>query len=425
MTKNKLYILSQKITSYGDIEKLQLSFLYLLSFSLPFYQKWSSAIIIILAAVSFLQILKTKKIYNSDGLWIPVALFTVYTLSLLLSDNKDFTYIENRIVLIAFPFIFIALNPTHLTVKKIVKYFIYGCGVALAANYIIAIYTSLSFTNGQLLLNPVVNDEFSFLYSVVRDGNHFFGDLFSVFHQSTYFAYYLNFAIAGILAFSLIKNRKTYAILAILFAIALFQLSSKIGIILLVIQLLFFTILKIKKIALKILVSIIILLSSIFVFSINPRGSTMLDNFKNYQLNYSSAERFGYSLRLMSWKSSIELIKENPIWGVGLGDVQNYLDAKYSKNEFSTPLKQHLNSHNQFMQLYVECGLLGIVILLALFLKLYNYSSIRSKQGILTLLFFILAFISFFFESTFNRYAGISFFIFFFLILSNSPRHKS
>ncbi len=70
-------------------------------------------------------------------------------------------------------------------------------------------------------------------------------------------------------------------------------------------------------------------------------------------------------LRLLFWKNSLEIIKNNPVFGVGTGDF----GREYAKiNSISSPgMVATDNPHNQYVLVLCQFGLLGLVSLLAIF----------------------------------------------------------
>jgi len=73
-----------------------------------------------------------------------------------------------------------------------------------------------------------------------------------------------------------------------------------------------------------------------------------------------------FSERLALWKSSIELIKENPLIGTSFRNIKSK-DAIYEKVvKINSYTKKAKNSHNNFLEFGVRYGLIGIIIFLFL-----------------------------------------------------------
>jgi O-antigen ligase len=68
------------------------------------------------------------------------------------------------------------------------------------------------------------------------------------------------------------------------------------------------------------------------------------------------------NLRVMIWQTTFEIIKQKPIFGVGLGNYQNYF-TEFTKNrvnypEYVSPMA--LTPHNIFLTFWVNLGILGL-----------------------------------------------------------------
>ena len=70
-------------------------------------------------------------------------------------------------------------------------------------------------------------------------------------------------------------------------------------------------------------------------------------------------------LRLLFWENSWEIIKKNPLLGVGTGDYQNEY-GKVNKKASPTMVVTD-NPHNQYVMVLCQFGILGLLSLLAIF----------------------------------------------------------
>lgn len=83
-----------------------------------------------------------------------------------------------------------------------------------------------------------------------------------------------------------------------------------------------------------------------------------------FRPRWSDMGRTGSSsnIRYYIWMTSFEMIKEKPIWGVGLGNYQDYFknltNGRVNYNEYIAP--EALTAHNLYLHLYVTSGILGI-----------------------------------------------------------------
>jgi len=79
------------------------------------------------------------------------------------------------------------------------------------------------------------------------------------------------------------------------------------------------------------------------------------------------------SHRILIWRKTIEVIRQHPLLGVGPDSLWHYLDIQFER--FSPLLNEMLystvdNAHNEYLQMFVNFGVLGVLPLL--FLALYT-----------------------------------------------------
>lgn len=133
---------------------------------------------------------------------------------------------------------------------------------------------------------------------------------------------------------------------------------------------------------------------------------------------HSLAQRFEY------WQAAFGIIKENLLFGVGTGDVQNAFDVQYIKSKSTLKKELRFRSHNQYLSITVAFGIIGLVW----FLVTLFYPAIKQKLifDFLYIAFFIITLISFLTEDTLETQAGVTFYAFFnsfFLFLQ--PRNEN
>lgn len=133
----------------------------------------------------------------------------------------------------------------------------------------------------------------------------------------------------------------------------------------------------------------------------------------------------GNQKRLVMWTVTTELILEHP-FGVGTGNVDEYLYARLEKKGFHQLVKDDLNPHNQYLQTTLEIGVLGLFVLLAL-ISSCIYIAIKHRCFLLLLLISGLAF-NMLFESMLQRQSGVVFYSFWIplliLVIFNDSRNK-
>lgn len=116
-----------------------------------------------------------------------------------------------------------------------------------------------------------------------------------------------------------------------------------------------------------------------------------------------------------------EIIKDKWIFGVGVGNEDDYLQSYFTKNNWQIPLVNHYNSHNQFLQTCLSIGVVGMLVLVALILlPLFFNFEIHFKVLLLGFVFL------FFTEAMLERQHGIVMFTLLYCVLmASSPGFKS
>lgn len=243
--------------------------------------------------------------------------------------------------------------------------------------------------------------------------NYFFSSYLSLFMHYGYFAMYVNVAIISLYDLFLKKmiNKKHFLFSVFFLSLFVLMLYSKTGIFsMLLIHIIYFlfiikkSILN-KKIILSIFFTIVTLI--VLLFTLIPHTTDRIkiikDTLISKKLDPNSTE--STQLRTFAWKASISLIKNNPLLGYGTGDVNDVLLNEYQIKGYFGALKKEMNAHNQFLQTWLSIGILGFIVLLSFFIYC-SYIGIKESQ-IPILIFAIISFIAFLFESFLETQVGV------------------
>ncbi len=132
--------------------------------------------------------------------------------------------------------------------------------------------------------------------------------------------------------------------------------------------------------------------------------------FENYK---SGGDINGHSAvqRVEFWKAGWQLILENPIIGVGTGDIKNAYHEQYTKMNSPLDEQHRLRSHNQYIAIAVAFGIIGLVWFL--FALIYPFVSNKMWNNYFYFTFILIALISFLNEDTLETQPGVTFFAFF------------
>ncbi|RCW62244.1 MULTISPECIES: O-antigen ligase family protein [Halanaerobium] len=181
----------------------------------------------------------------------------------------------------------------------------------------------------------------------------------------------------------------------------------------------------IKSAKIKYFITILlIILVMITPYLLPDKLINKFDNLKNISANNS------LKTRVVMWESSIYMIKNNPILGVGVGNFQpNYLDYidNVSDENLTAGSRKHDHPHNMFLFIAAEQGipsllLFLIMIFISLKISLYNIYrypkfSFENLIGITSLSVFIVFIVHSMVDST-ARYGHVGFYILFILIVN-------
>ena len=337
---------------------------------------------------------------------IIVTFFFLHLVGLLYSSNMHAGWfdIEVKFSLILFPLVFF-LSDTFDIEKREKQLLAFVIGTALAM--IICVISAL------------------YMYLMFNENNFSYMKL-SLFHHPTYFAMYISFSVAVIMYhffYSEIAINKLlkslFIILIILFAVFIYMLSSKAGIIIFFIALLAMSLPALFKKNKRMLVFLILLFAGFqiwFSLTQNSRFHVMVSSVQNAEKNVTTEESSG--VRVLVYETALDLIKSNYAIGVGTGDIKNELMKEYKVRNMNGAIEKKLNVHNQFLETLLGQGIAGITLLLLLFLiPLIN--SLHTKNWLL-MTFVIIVALNFIFESMLNTQAGVVFFAFFYSYFATS-----
>lgn len=146
-----------------------------------------------------------------------------------------------------------------------------------------------------------------------------------------------------------------------------------------------------------------------------------VDELIESQTGYPTSEPTYSSIgqRVAFYQEFWPLFLENPVFGVGTGDLVLEGKPLFADNPFNIPFQK---PHNQFYETAIKFGLVGLLLFLAVWtFTIRAFNPAFRKLGYL---FSLLIFVSMWSDSTFGTQAGISFFMTFtalFLVRPNDP----
>ena len=373
---------------------------------------------VILLTVSSIIFLVTKRNSNryTKTFWIVSSLYVILFASSMWSSNKieSFNKMETMLSLLIFPIIF------YLFLGELVADFSKSRKLFLKLYYVSSLlFTTIIFYVFTVYKNSKYPTYDSNFFRSALIENNYLGE------HSIYVSIFISIAI--IFGFSFLHKERKFIwknFLILLFQgyliILLILLMSK-GVILALIITLTLSLIRQKRIK---KVHIILLISAIGVFFIlipekNNRFKEMI-NLNTYRV---LDENNSTSIRIIIYKCAVETIFKHPLFGVGIGDVQELLDQCYF-HEKSNFTKGMYNSHNQYLYTWLSAGIIGFLIFIIL-LGYYFKKAIQYNDSIMFSVL-VLYCIIFLFENVLSRQSGVIFFSFIlnYFLWDNLNRNK-
>jgi O-antigen ligase len=382
-------------------EKIFITLLCALVCSFPYEIRISSFISILLSVYWVFNIDSVRLTENlkSKDFWISQLLFLMTIVGVVFSDDKNFFPIEKKLSLLVFPIIFssIKFKLKSSEIAFVLFCFIISCTFGSLYSLVIATNKPESFR---------LNSELTEITA-------------SIGISHVYFGLYLAFCIICILNFK--RFQKQYSVLSIVFFVLLiiylfwfmFILGGKMAIIALI-TLIFFLSATFLFIERKFYLGVFLLVIPIVTFysalkfnqNVKSRFEYLFDT-KNYFVGDNAWNSIGVRISILNCVK--EVFDSAPIFGTGVGDVQDELNRCYNSNNFKSI--HDMNPHNQYLQILLGNGLIGFVLYIGsqVFLLVNSY---RTKNYLLCEFILLFSFCCLT-ESLLERQQGVMFFSFF------------
>lgn len=395
---------------------LSFTFAVIILILIPLYIWFIPPFMVLWGIIWILENRKKKIHFHSENRF-PVFLFFLFIAfylwqlaGILYSDdtNTGWNTFLSRLSLFLFPLVL--LIPGEKIKKNgisLLKIFAGSTTLFIIICFGYALYNSISFQNGVFLFNPHPAKEYWM--------NYFYGFYFSVNQHPSYLAMYV--IMSGFISFESwfntslrMKKRIGWLVNGIFLMISLYFLSSRSGLLAVVVLIpvyLFFKVYKRKKLITGF--AILVLLSILFfVVRTNERVSIGMGEI-------SKESFFQRDGRISIWESALHTIRHNLILGVGIGDVKTELMKEYQRRGDQNLIENHYNVHNQYLEILLENGIIGLTFFLSILVVMFYFAF--SERNVLYSLFIIMMVIFFLFETVLNRLQGVTFFSLFSFLL--------
>jgi O-antigen ligase len=360
-----------------------------------------------------------KMFFRKIHLVLPPILYFFLHLVYFLFVQPKWYYIERNLFLILIPLFGFPIFVNSIFIKNVnifIKCFISGL-------IIISLFE---------VLRASQIDIFQFNIKQLRNleldtpSSRFMSFNLSVFEHPIYLSMKILFAI--FLIIQLRHNLRIPRILSIsisvLLLVFLYFLSSRTGFLILIFLSIFTLYQFLRQYRLRWLLLFLAPLILFAVIKLSISNSRISFRTESFLERWNSEERKlkDVDVRFTTWFTAIDLIKEHPLFGVGLNSL-DILSDEYRRQGYINEAKLRLNAHNQFLETQLTFGLPGTLILLwMLFIPLFGKHN--SGNHLIYKAFLIIIVTGFSFASGLERQYCLTFFVLFytFLILWHPPK---
>ncbi|MCW3102247.1 MAG: hypothetical protein JWO09_687 [Bacteroidetes bacterium] len=344
---------------------------------------------------------KFGQILRNKWCWLFTSLYLIHIAGMAFTHYIDqgLFDLEVKLSILLFPWIFSTRPLTAEKINGVFKAFVAG-GVA-SSLFLLGRAAYFFFSAGE---------------------NKFFYEAFSVLAHTSYVSMYFNFLMAWIILGLLRKGivRASYSVsvswaLILFFSCINILLSSKMGVILMVLMFLCFGSYYVWRSGRYIagIVAVLCMAGGLFLVArnvpvIHSRVQYAIAAFTKPSIDVTSNE--SSEVRMLVWGVANELIADNFFTGVGTGDAKPMLLRAYARKGMLGAFEHRLNAHNEFYQVFVAVGVFGFLILLGCLL-LPLIPAFR-ERCIIYLVFLFLVILNFIPESMLETQAGVMFYAF-------------
>ncbi|MGO3706429.1 MAG: O-antigen ligase family protein [Mesonia hippocampi] len=359
---------------------------------MPKYSLSTQAFIVLCIAWLLQSSFKEKALTikkNLASLALLSGLYIVLILGMLYTQNTShgLEQLKDKLPFLLLPFI-MATNQENLLKNKYNFVKIFSISVVLMAVFA---FLKASYMYMQGLGSYFVYDKLALLLD----------------KHTTYYSLYCVIALVYFV-YDMLYLKRTNKFLSLLGIVVLlvfiYLLSARIAILALLLVAIYFIKIQITQKRQKVFLSLIVItaLLSTLLFS-----SNYVARFESISENPDKiTENNELNTRLVHWKSALETLKPiNYLIGKGTGDGKENLYNQYLKNDFLVGYKNKYNAHNEYIELLMSNGFIGVFSYIILLLTALVYA-IRMNDifGILIVLLFFMYGIT---ESILERQSGI------------------
>jgi len=355
----------QKIKEYWDIRVHLLG----LIFAFPLLKfNHISYIIIAWSLFSFFytllyekELLKQRIVANFKIVLVMILLFALFSGSLFYTQelSEGIKKLTQSLALIIFPIVAFFLNRgfTFTTIRKLEFIFVIACLLQ-------TFYLHVVFFNEGLYSSFIAAKFYELPFREVV-----FNLDFQPLHPTYITLWYslciiiIIFRLRKVKVFSL---KTAFYLLSIgVFLVTIVLMSSRIGIVSIV-AVLFLNLLMLKSKKAKYGLAIVLFVVAFFsIKNISFLSSRFIEELKTTEIKPPVGKAHNsINLRVGIYQCGYTIFKQNPLFGVGVGDVQKHLDSCYEKYDTNAYELDLYNSHNYYLHILLSLGIIGLLLFL-------------------------------------------------------------
>lgn len=350
-----------------------------------------------------------KRVFKDSKVhWGIILFFLLQVISILASDNKNE---GGRLLSTSVPFVLFAISFCFLDFsQKNWNRLLYFFAVATTIASLIGF--------GYGAYKAIITHDSGFIYND--------NICFILGKQAVYFAFYVSAAII-IFIVQLTRGAEEgkstswiYAALVWLFGIV-FLLASRtamFSLLLILCGYLGYTLIQKKKYMEMGLLLFSLVIGSVVLIKLFPKtlnrfkGTTETEyrfdnqNMENhFNADFDKNKWNSSNTRAAIWTCALEVWKQSPLIGTGLGDKTDALKKKYEEKEFRFAITTNKNTHNQYLDILMSMGIIGLAFFLCCYFIYPFYIFLQRRKHVGVMLFLLLA-LCLITENMFARYQG-------------------
>ena len=395
-------------------EKVVFGMICFIAMLIPFHKTLASPVLLL----SFIAILfslnyayKLERLLANKRYLFFASIFLLFVFGYFFSEDKHTAYrdLEVKFYLLAIPVFYVLIQPFTIKERKLVStLYVISCLLFILVAFSIAFYDFLVLGENHFYYKELL--AFTYLHPSYAGMFQAFAAVLIVMHLLTNW-----FEIPK-------KWRFIYLALLAIITLFIFLLTAKMAIASIFILLSVAFYLLGKQILGKSKTIFIIVLGNVVAIAIMlslPYTRERLKLLFTYnEVSYENS----VNSRQEIWKAAIEVAQNNWLVGTGTGDAEEELIAAYQRNNFQLGVDEKYNAHNQYLQILVETGIVGLLLFIAYLIWCLRLA-IRSRNH-LYLVFLLLWMVNITTESMLETQSGVVFFSFFNVLLAMDYSRK-